>query len=45
VEIFFVNMLATLFFATIAVFHLPERRLRASSNVQWDAVIDRTKTA
>jgi hypothetical protein len=45
VEIFFVSMLATLFFATIAVFQLPERRLRASSKIQWDAAIDGTKTA
>jgi hypothetical protein len=39
VEIFFVSMLVTLFFATIAVFHLPERRLRASSKIRWDSAI------
>ena len=44
-EVFIVSMLAMLFSATIAVFHLPERRLRASSKIQWDAAIDGTKIA
>jgi len=44
VEIFFVSLMAALFFATTAVFHLPERRLRASSKIRWDAADEGTKT-